>query len=213
MALVELQPWMTVLAAVCGGGAAAILVWFLLRRPPLTTPVKLTLLAGFGVLPIGAAATTNVASFEHTTERPFCGSCHVMTPYQEDSDDPLSHSLASRHARNETFGPHNCYECHTTYGAFSTILTKWGGMMHVWAYYTEYHRYTVDEAMQRMHLYKPYVNAACIRCHSTETPFFQAVPDHNAPIERLRDGSLSCVSNGCHGPAHPFSKKVKEDAP
>lgn len=209
MAIVEVQPLLALCSVLFAGGAALILVWFLVRRPPLTVPVKLALLAGFGVLPLGAAATTNIAGFEHTTRRSFCGSCHVMTPYTEDVDNPLSLTLAARHGRNEAFGEHNCYECHRDYGAFSTLLTKWGGMLHVWEYYTEFHRYGLGEARDRITLYKPYVNQACTRCHSTLVPGFADVPDHNGPLERLRAGEVSCVSQGCHGPAHPFSKSGK----
>ena len=206
MTLVELQPLVAAAAALFASGAAAILVWFLVTKPPLNTPVKVTLLFGFGILPIGTAASTNIAGFGHTTRREFCGSCHVMEPWAKDSADPLSTSLAARHAHNEYFGSHNCYECHSDYGAFSTVLTKWGGMLHVWAYYTEFHRYTLEEALPRIHLYKPYVNAACIRCHSAKTPGFIAVSDHSGLDQRLRSGQVSCVSGGCHGPAHPFSK-------
>lgn len=207
MPLSELQPLMTAAAALFACAAAAILIWFLVAKPHLETPIKIVLLFGIGILPIGAAATSNIASFEHTTEREFCGSCHVMTPYRDDSSDPLSRSLAARHARNETFGPHNCYECHRNYGAFSTALTKWGGMLHVWEYYTEYDRYSWEEARKLLHLYEPYVNAQCMRCHSTRIPGFLEVSDHNGLIDDLQGGKVSCVSKGCHGPVHPFSKE------
>lgn len=129
-----------------------------------------------------------------------------MGPYEKDSEDPLSTTLAARHARNETFGDHNCYECHRDYGAFSTVLTKWGGLKHVWYYYTEYYAYSLEEARKRIHLRKPYVNAACMRCHSTRVPDFEKLADHHGLLESLRSGKTSCVSNGCHGPSHPFSK-------
>ena len=36
------------------------------------------------------------------------------------------------------FGSENCYVCHANYGMFGTIVTKAGGMRHVWLYLTEY---------------------------------------------------------------------------
>jgi cytochrome c-type protein NapC len=46
-----------------------------------------------------------------------------------------------------------------------------------------------------------------MHCHSTDNPIWNAVPEHASLIVRVRDGSISCASNGCHGPAHPFSKR------
>lgn len=211
MSLSQLEPMMTAAAALLAGLSAAILLWFLVVKPKLDTPTKLALLFGFGVFPIGVAGTTNIAGFKYTTERQFCGGCHVMLPYTNDSSDPLSTTLAARHARNETFGPNNCYECHREYGAFSTLLTKWGGMLHVYEYYTEYHAYSIDKALTMIELYKPFLNASCMRCHSTETPMFSDLPDHSGQLARLRDGEVSCVSGGCHGPVHPFSKAGHRD--
>ena len=81
--------------------AAALLLYYLIRRPALSTGVKLLLLMGLGIFPILAAGAGNVVGFEASTERHFCGGCHVMGPYQRDSEDPRSTSLASMHARND----------------------------------------------------------------------------------------------------------------
>jgi cytochrome c-type protein NapC len=183
-----------------------MLLWFLFRRPALDGRVKLVLFVAFGVLPIGSALTGNIAGFEHTKARRFCGSCHVMTPYRADSGNPESKSLAAAHARNEEFGLNNCYECHRDYGAFSTVMTKIGGMRHVYEYYTHYYKVDVKTALAEIELYHPFANAACVRCHSTETTTWSKVGDHRSSLESLRSGRVSCVSDGCHGPAHPFSK-------
>jgi nitrate/TMAO reductase-like tetraheme cytochrome c subunit len=200
------HPLMSWTAILCSLIAAAILSWFLLRRPALTGEVKVLLLLGFGVFPIGAALTGNVAGFEHTKNRSFCGSCHVMGPYLLDSDNPLSKTLAASHARNEEFGAENCYQCHRDYGAFSTIVTKLGGMRHVYEYYTHYYKVDVDTAVHEIELYKPLANASCMRCHSTEVAGWQAVGAHRSSLQDLRSGRVSCASAGCHGPSHPFSK-------
>jgi nitrate/TMAO reductase-like tetraheme cytochrome c subunit len=212
-AAVGMHPIMAWTCLVCAVLAAGLLIWFLVRKPMLNGPVKMVLFLGFGVLPIGVALTGNVAGFEHTKHRRFCGSCHVMGPYRADAENPLSQSLAATHARNEEFGPDNCYECHRDYGAFSTIMTKLGGMRHVYEYYTHYYKVDVKTAMAEIELYKPFANASCVRCHSTETSFWNQLGDHRSNLDGLRTGGVSCVSDGCHGPVHAFSKpKVHRDA-
>jgi nitrate/TMAO reductase-like tetraheme cytochrome c subunit len=205
-AVIGMQPAMSYAAIICAGIAAIILLWFLIRRPPLSAQVKVLLLLGIGVFPIISAASGNIAGFEHTKHRRFCGSCHVMGPYRADAENPLSQSLAAVHARNEEFGTDNCYECHKDYGAFSTVMTKLGGMRHVYEYYTHYWKVDVKTALQEIELYKPFANVSCMRCHSSEAKLWLTVPDHHSNLARLRSGEVSCVSEGCHGPSHPFSK-------
>lgn len=205
-AVLAMHPYMVTTAIVCAVFAAVILIWFLWRKPELTGPVKMVLLFGFGIFPIAAAGSGNVAGFEHTKHRRFCGSCHVMGPYRADAENLASSSLAAVHARNEEFGDDNCYECHQDYGAFSTLMTKLGGMRHVYEYYTHYHKVDVKTALDEIELYKPFANASCIRCHSGRGKVWLAVPDHHSGVDDVRSGRVSCVGQGCHGPVHPFSK-------
>lgn len=186
------------------GLAAAILLFFLIKRPAFTNAMKLWLFAGLGGLPILAAGTGNVQGFETTEKRSFCGSCHVMGKHAEDSEDPHSTSLAARHARNPMFGEENCYTCHADYGMYGTVLTKMGGMRHVWLYYTEYKDIPLDEALPTIHLRKPFQNDTCMQCHSTRDPVWAKVKDHGSSLDEIRKGTISCASGGCHGYAHPF---------
>jgi cytochrome c nitrite reductase small subunit len=196
---------LAVVELACAALAAIILVAYLVVRPPLVRATKIGLLFGLGVFPIGAAFSGNVQGFEATKERVFCGSCHVMALHQEDSDDRTSGSLASRHARNAMFGSENCYVCHANYGMFGTILTKAGGMRHVWLYLTEYRNTPLDEAKKTIHLREPaMMNGNCRQCHSTEDTLWLKVPDHRASLDDTRAGRLGCASAGCHGLAHPF---------
>jgi nitrate/TMAO reductase-like tetraheme cytochrome c subunit len=206
-------PPLTIVAFLCAGFAAAILIVYLIRRPPLVGATKLWLLLGLGVFPIGAAAAGNIQGFEATKQRRFCGSCHVMGPHAADSEDRLSLSLASRHARNNLFGEENCYVCHADYGMFGTVVTKLGGMRHVWLYVTQFRDVSLEEAKKTIHLVKPYPNANCMQCHSTELALWQRIPDHKAALEDVRHGKVSCASAGCHGYAHPFSKTAAAPAP
>ena len=205
---IHLHPVMTV-ALGCGALSAATVLWYLVRRPALTRMTKLALLFGIGILPLATASTGNIADFEGTKARTFCGSCHVMVPYAEDSANPLSTTLAARHARNAMFGDDNCYACHANYGMFGTIITKAGGMRHVYEYLFHYRNMSLAEAREKIHIREPFQNATCMHCHSTELPEWNAVKEHASLLDRLRVGSVSCASSGCHGPAHPFSKPAE----
>jgi cytochrome c-type protein NapC len=202
--LLSSQP-LSVITLVCAGLSAIILVTYLVARPPLARATKLWLLLGLGILPVGAAFAGNVQGFEATKDREFCGSCHVMAAHQADSEDPKSQSLAARHARNKMFGGQNCYACHADYGMFGTVVTKAGGMRHVWLYATEYRNTSLDEAKKAITLREPQkMNANCMECHSTDTTLFLNVKDHKGALEDIRVGRVACASEGCHGLAHPF---------
>jgi cytochrome c-type protein NapC len=188
----------------CAALAAAILVTYLVRRPALGPSTRAWLLLGLGVFPIAVAFTGNLHGYEATKKRAFCGSCHVMSLHAADADDPKSRSLAARHARSPMMGDENCYTCHADYGMFGTVVTKLGGMRHVWLYFTEYRDTPVDRAKETIHLLKPYPNSTCMQCHSTQTELWAKVPDHKSSLDDVRSGRVSCASEGCHGLAHPF---------
>jgi nitrate/TMAO reductase-like tetraheme cytochrome c subunit len=207
-------PLLGIVAFACAFFATVILAYYLVRRPPLTAAVKVWLLMGLGVFPIGVAFSGNVQGFEATKQRTFCGSCHVMTAYQFDSDDPTSTSLASRHGRNKLFGDENCYVCHADYGMFGTVATKLGGLGHVQKYYLGgYRAMTLEEARAKIHINRPYPNDNCMQCHSTNGKVWLEVNDHRGSLQAVRDGRMSCASSGCHGYAHPFSKAAPSASP
>jgi cytochrome c-type protein NapC len=199
--------WVAVTSAAI---AAAILLVHLLRRRSVTGTSKLWLLMGLGVFPILTAGTANIAGFDATQSRKFCGSCHVMIPHAEDSSDPNSLSLAAAHARNEYFGENNCYTCHKDYGMYGYVLTKMGGMRHVYLYVTEYRSMPLEESKHAIRILKPLPNANCMHCHTTSAPDWLRVPDHASSLALVREGKLSCASAGCHGFAHPATKLGKE---
>lgn len=212
-AMLQMHPVMAGLATICALIAVAILVWFLIRRPSVqANTTRIALLLGMGVFPISAAALGNLVSYEHSMHREFCGSCHVMIPWTSDSSNPKSQTLAARHARNARFGDENCYTCHEDYGMFGTLVTKLGGMRHVWEYYTHYRTYTQKEAVQKIHILKPFSNEACMNCHSTEVKEWLDVDEHRSLLAEIRSGEASCASSGCHGPAHPFSPQSRKSA-
>jgi len=196
-----------VLVAVGAAALSALLIlWHLIRQPALTRWTKVLLLFGIGLLPLVTAGTGNVAGYEATKARTFCGSCHVMTPYLDDALSPISRSLASRHNFNEQFGPESCYVCHADYGMFGTITTKMGGMRHVYLYLTEFHSLPFEEALPKIKISKPFQNATCMRCHSTDLASWRNVGDHASMADEVRAGEVSCISEGCHAPAHEVGR-------
>jgi NapC/NirT cytochrome c family, N-terminal region len=199
------------LGLLTAGAAAVVLLWYLVRRPALTRATKLALLFGIGLLPIATAGNGNIAGYEATKERQFCSSCHVMTPYGDDAASEASRSLASRHSRNAAFGHESCYTCHADYGMFGTVATKLGGLRHVYEYVRNYRSMPVDEFLATIEIRQPFPNATCIRCHSTVNPGWTAIGDHASALDEVRAGTIACTSEGCHGPAHPFSKEARRE--
>ena len=201
---------MTWLGAVCIAAAVLALLiigYYLRRKPPLDFSTKLQLLLGLGILPGIAAVSSTVTGMQATTERHFCGSCHVMDPYVNDATVRESQSLAARHGRNPFFGNRNCYLCHADYGMYGYPLTKLNGMRHVYEYYIGGWRgYSTEEALAKIHLRKAFDNVNCRQCHSGTLADWGSVPEHVALEKELASNAVSCASSGCHGYAHPFSK-------
>src|SRR5690606_968164 len=190
--------WLTVISLAAITAAAAILSVFLWKNPPMDLRVKLWLFAGLGVFPFLGAASSTVAGMETTTQRPFCGSCHVMDEHYMDSNDPNSQSLAARHSRNPMFGGRSCYVCHADYGMYGYALTKAGGMRHVYEYYLGgYNKMSMVEAKEKIHIRKPYDNKNCRQCHTTTLADWRRVPEHVSLKKELDSNAVSCASAGC----------------
>ncbi|MBK8254788.1 MAG: NapC/NirT family cytochrome c [Polyangiaceae bacterium] len=190
-------------ALICAAASAVVLLWYLIRRPPLNRSTRVWLFAGLGPLPIAAAMAGNVSNLEVTKKREFCGSCHVMVPYTDDVKNPESPGLAAKHSKNKWFGDESCYTCHADYGMFGLVVTKIGGMHHVWDYYTD----DWDAPGHRPpKLYKPYNNASCTQCHASSGP--REPLEHKVHKAGIESGAVGCGKVGCHGPPH----RVREHA-
>ena len=183
---------------------------YLIRRPPLNARVKGLLMLGVGVLPIMVAMIGNLEGLHATEQQAFCGSCHTMDMWIEDANDPESGSLAAIHSRTNKFGGSSCYVCHKDYGMFGYAMTKIGGMGHVYKFLSEWMWYDRDEVIDKIHIARPFKNDNCMQCHSTTGAIWAGTADHHGLLEDLRTGETSCVSAGCHGYAHPFSKPDEE---
>jgi cytochrome c-type protein NapC len=196
----SIEDLLKLVALVCAACSILIIVWYLVRRPPLGRLTKVLLLLGLGLLPVMVALTGNIAGYEYTLSRPFCGSCHVMGPYLRDAEDPKSQSLAAIHSRNHRFGEQSCYMCHADYSMFGAITTKMNGMKHLYYYVTEYANTGPDgEGGPTIHLYKPFTNGTCMQCHSTAAKKY--VETHADQLEQIRSGEMQCID--CHSEVHP----------
>jgi cytochrome c-type protein NapC len=205
------QQLLKTVAFFCALISLLIMAWYLVRRPHLQRSTKAILLIGLGLLPAIVSLTGNIASFGYTLTRPFCGSCHVMSPYLRDAEDPKSTSLAAIHSRNHKFGEDSCYNCHADYQMFGAITTKMNGMRHLYEYLTHYANTGPDgEGGPPIHLYKPFKNDACIQCHSTTAKTYLAT--HGDQLEQIRAGEMGCID--CHNEIHPLAlhRRPKQQA-
>jgi cytochrome c-type protein NapC len=196
-----------------------IIVWYLVKRPPLGRLAKVLLFLGLGVFPLGVALLGNIAGYEYTKTRQFCGSCHVMGPYVRDAGEPGSKSLASAHGRNKWFGHDNCYTCHADYGMFGAVTTKITGLKHLFHYVTEYAATGPDgEGGKPIKLYKrqdleakriteeqftKYMNGVCKQCHSASNPIWYETGAHAGVADSLRADTSACID--CHSDIHPLA--------
>jgi nitrate/TMAO reductase-like tetraheme cytochrome c subunit len=214
--LIRLEHPITLLgwvALACVVLAAAVQIAFLVRDPPLHMRTKMRLLLGLGALPAIAVAASTARGMQRTTERDFCGSCHVMDPYVSEAREPDSQSLAGKHGRNPYFGDRSCYVCHADYGLLGYPMTKLNGMRHVWQYYVVgWNRLEIPEALAKIHLRKPYDNTNCRQCHTATLADWSRVPEHVSLSDELAANRVSCASAGCHGYAHPFTQNKQGDA-
>jgi cytochrome c-type protein NapC len=198
----SLEELLRLVALVAAGISALIIVWYLVRRPPLGRLTKTLLLFGLGIMPGLVALSGNIAGYEYTLKREFCGSCHVMGAYVRDAENPKSKSLAAIHSRNHRFGGDSCYTCHADYQMFGALTTKLNGLKHLYFYVTEYASTGPDgEGGPTIHLYKPFKNDTCMQCHSTGAPRWAGVEEHQSMLEDIRKGEMSCI--GCHSEVHP----------
>ena len=195
-------------ALVCCALSAVVLLGFLIANPPLTAQVRMRLLFALGVFPLAATATSTAYGLHRTTERSFCGSCHVMTTHLEDAVNPESNSLAARHARNKFTGEQACYVCHSDYSMLGYPLTKLNGLNHVYQYYLNgYKEMPLEQFHREVRVARPYPNANCMQCHSGALDSFQNVREHRALQQDLQANNVACASAGCHGYSHPFNKQ------
>ena len=84
--------------------------------------------------------------------------------------------------------------------------TKVNGLKHLYYYVSEYaDTGPYGEGGEPIHMYKPFQNGMCTRCHSMTAPGWVANEEHAGMLAELESGDARCVD--CHGGAavHPRS--------
>jgi hypothetical protein len=151
------------------------------------------LLVGLFAIPGIALMSTSAFVLDETEKVDACNSCHVMEPFVSDLRNPDSPTLAARHYKNRWIADHQCYSCHTTYGAHGTLSGKRDGFRHWLLYVT----HTWKEPIKYSGSFE---NSVCLDCH-VGTRKFGGVKSHQALLSELGANRVRCTT--CHGPPHP----------
>jgi cytochrome c-type protein NapC len=174
-----------------------VLVATVVVRPSLTATrggKELAFVVMF-LLPVVVASMGASEHMARSEETQFCLSCHIMEPYGRSLriDDktyiPAAHFQNARVPRDEA-----CYTCHTDYVMYGTILTKLGGLRHVYVQY-------FGKPENPIRLYTPYNNRECLHCHAGARSFEEGVT-HMAIMSDIVSNQISCISSGCHNNVH-----------
>ena len=148
------------------------------------------LLFGIVIVP-GLALALGFGRALEAMKRPqFCGSCHVMSPFIKDLQNPDSSTLAAVHYQNRYIREHQCYTCHTDYGLFGPMRAKLAGIRHLWNYQTGNYEIPIK-------IREPYRDANCLYCHGEAKVFREK---HADTFELLMSGDMGCLD--CHRPVH-----------
>lgn len=142
-------------------------------------------------LPVFCTATGGLLVFPRAERVEFCGSCHgALEHYVQDMRRGSGDGLAALHFRNQYIATNQCYECHTSYGLFGTMVAKVNGIQQVMRYYTG----TYDRPLE---MWRPYRNAECLKCHA-ESAKWRSHEEHMS--EDLVTNQVSCMD--CHERGH-----------
>ena len=152
------------LAAALVAILALVLIEFVYRNRFRRATYHWMLFLGLFVLPGIALMSMATMVSEETKKVDACATCHVMDPFINDMRDPFSATLAARHYKNKWVPDHQCYMCHTTYGAHGTLAAKRDGFRHWLLYVTA----TWEEPIQYS---GSYPNSNCLTCHEGTSKF------------------------------------------
>lgn len=174
-----------------------LMIAFLIARPSLTANrggKEMAFVVLF-LLPVVVASMGAAEHMRRSEETQFCLSCHIMEPYGKSLhiDDatyiPAAHFQNARVPRDQA-----CYTCHTDYVMYGTILTKLGGLRHVYVQY-------LGKPENPIRPYTPYNNRECLHCHNGARSFEEGAT-HMAIMTEIKSNQISCISSGCHDNVH-----------
>jgi nitrate/TMAO reductase-like tetraheme cytochrome c subunit len=152
------------------------------------------------LLPILATWGGGTEQMETSKQTRFCLSCHVMTDfgrslyYDDPGYLPAAHYQNRRIPRDQA-----CYACHSGYTYFGGVKSKWRGLRHVYVQY-----FGNVPRPNEIRLYSPFPNATCLHCHEGARTFEEKSAHHRDAelLNRVRSGTQSCMSSGCHDIIH-----------
>ena len=182
-----------------GAAALALLVGFR-SRISRSREGKILAFVALLILPVLAVWGGFSEQMDRAQSTSFCLSCHVMTDYgrtlyiDDKSYIPAQHFQNNRIPRERA-----CYTCHTTYTMFGGAQAKLKGVRHLYVQYFG----TIPKPAE-IKLYELYNNRECLHCHLGGRRFEEATPHHKTEdlLTRVKTGTLSCVSAGCHDIVH-----------
>ena len=185
-----------IVTALATGGVLliALLVFLRVGTSGLETRYeKVFALAVMGVLPIlwmgGAFLHADYAMKKVT----FCTRCHEMAKYGESLRADDEGILSATHFQNSRVDRTKaCYVCHTSEGVSGIVEAKMRGLRHVIGHY-------LGDHSGDLHLYEPYKNDDCLRCHGEARNFLEGMA-HRGFLEELQSGEVSCLE--CHDVVH-----------
>jgi cytochrome c nitrite reductase small subunit len=187
----RIMTWALVVAVVL----VAFSAWRVLRGRVGGTVTTGALIASIVLLPVFSVSTGMLLVFVRAERVEFCGSCHrALQPYVDDMKDPDGGGLAAIHFRYQYISDNQCYECHTSYGLFGTVMAKANGIRQVLRYYTGDYQLPLE-------MWKPYSNRECLKCHALSERW-RNMEEHVGPerIQALLADEISCME--CHAEGH-----------
>ena len=174
---------------------AIALIALVVLRPGLTATRggKILAFLALAVIPGLATAMGLSAHMERSKKTEFCLSCHVMEPYGKSLQLDDASALPASHFQNRRIDrEHACFTCHTTYTLFGDVKAKLTGLKHVYVNY-------LGEVPDKIELYEPYNNRACLHCHAGARSFEES-DLHKEMRADLASNTTSCLE--CHDVVH-----------
>ncbi len=176
------------------------LLFHLAVRPQVTRDRggKMLAFAGIFLLPLAAAGVGINEYLEHSKERSFCLTCHVMGDHGKSLYIDDKEYLPAVHFQNNWVPQEKaCYTCHTDYTVYGDAKTKFKALRHIYIQYLGHVPDTVK-------LYTPYNNRECLHCHGGSRRFEaqDAHRDTDTTLTAIMENRLSCMAAGCHDAVH-----------
>ena len=170
-----------------------------LRPAALTPNMRGWLFVAVGLVPVMVAFLTFAHGLESSTTVAACGSCHVMTPFVQDLQDPKSETLAATHFKNR-------YIQETT-ATRATRTTGWRGRSRPSSAGSATCGATrPGSTTLPIKIAQPYPNFRCLELPRGVAEFLNSEGHPRSDLPELMAGKTSCLD--CHAPAHPEQKRA-----